>query len=419
MLRGGYGIFYDLVNPGIGSGGGSTKAIQTGFTQSTSVVPSLNNGLSFVATLSNPFPNGYLQPPGASAGLGTYLGQSVSYIDQNQTNPLLQRWSFGIQRQLPFRLLVSADYVGSQGRGIYATVQIDNIPRSYLSTLPVRDNTTISLLTAQVANPFYPLLPGTSLSVPTVARSQLLLPYPQFTGISVSNPIGRSLYNSLQTKLEKKLASGYTILAAYTWSKMMDQINYLNPTDPAPERVISTLDRPQRFVLSGVWELPVGRGRRFAGSVKGVAHNLISNWQFQAVMQAQSGAPIGFGNILFNGNIHDIVLPAGQRTPAHWFNASAGFVTAASAQPANNIRTFPSELTGLRAPANQMWNISAVKNWTIHERFKVQLRSEWLNAFNHTIMNAPVTSVTSLQFGQITGAASIARQIYFVLKLNF
>src|SRR5512140_837061 len=102
----------------------------------------------------------------------------------------LQRWRFGMQRQLPKRIFLDLSYIASRGTRLGSTRQYDPTPDSYLSRSPVRDQATINYLTAQVANPFYPLLPSTNLSGTTVARQQLLRPYPQFTGVSASEPVG-------------------------------------------------------------------------------------------------------------------------------------------------------------------------------------------------------------------------------------
>src|SRR5205823_9937357 len=130
--------------------------------------------------------------------------------------------------------------VGNRGTRLRATQELDPIPRQYLSTLPVRDQNTINLLNSQVANPFYPLLPRTNLASTTVALSQLLRPYPQFIGttssITASMNSGYSWYHALQAHVEKRLSNGLSLQYSFTWSKFMQAIAYLNPTDPRPEQ---------------------------------------------------------------------------------------------------------------------------------------------------------------------------------------
>src|SRR4029453_6936275 len=105
-------------------------------------------------------------------------------------NPSTQRWSLGLQRELPMQLLIEATYVGAKGQDLPVTQQLNGIPLQYLSTSPVRDDATNNRLTQQVPNPFAGLLPGTGLNSATVARSQLVRPYPQFVTGPAPNTSG-------------------------------------------------------------------------------------------------------------------------------------------------------------------------------------------------------------------------------------
>ncbi len=256
----------------------------------------------------------------------------------------------GIQKQLGGNAVVEASYVGTRATRLAVTRQLNTVSRQHLSTSPVRDNTTNQFLTAQVPNPFYPSLAGTDLSGQRVARQQLLRPYPQFTGITFADQVGYSWYHSLQVRAERRMRAGLRLQGNYTWSKFMEASTFLNPTDPMPEKVISDQDRPHRVVATGIFELPFGKGRRVGSSWKGLINAVAGGWQLSAVFQAQSGAPLAFGNVLFTGDIHDIVLPRGERTVNRWFNTSAGFERDSTRRLVNNIRTFPSRLTGLRGP---------------------------------------------------------------------
>ena len=413
VLRAGYGLYY------ITNGVDRIDVNQAGFTQQTTLTPTLDNGQTFIASFSNPFPNGFELPKGASAGLLTDVGRSVSFFQARRPHGYLQRWSFNIQKQLPQRVLFETAYVGSRGVRLDASRQYDPVPARYLSTSPVRDQATINFLTAQVNNPFYPMLPGTDLAGRTVQRSQLLRPYPQFSGVTASDPVGYSWYHSLQVRAERRMRGGMTLQTNYTWAKFMEATSFLNPTDPMPEKVISDLDRPQRFVLSGIYELPVGRGRKWGVSWRGFREALASGWQVSAVYQANSGPALGFGNILYYGDIHDIPLPISQRTVDRWFNTDAPFEKDTAKQLAQNIRRFPSRLTGLRGKGINIWNASAMKYFRITEKTRLQFRCEWLNAANHSHFGTPNMSPTNTNFGRITATSGYPRQIYFALKLLF
>ncbi|MCL4401440.1 MAG: hypothetical protein M1436_02070, partial [Acidobacteria bacterium] len=195
VIRAGYGVFYDTV-------GSKYQAIQSGFSQSTPVVASLNNGLDFVGSLADPLPGGLLPALGPDGGLSTNVGQSVSFFPERIVNSYAQRWSFGIQHQFLNEYVIDLSYVGNRGTMLPIVRQYDPVPARYLSTLPVRDQATIDFLSAQGRNPFAGLLPGTGLNGVNVSRSQLLRPYPQFTGVTSATNDGYSWYHSLQVRGE-------------------------------------------------------------------------------------------------------------------------------------------------------------------------------------------------------------------------
>jgi hypothetical protein len=128
---------------------------------------------------------------------------------------------------------------------------------------------------------------------------------------------------------------------------------------------------------------------------------------------------MGFGNAIFNGDIANINLPAGQRDVDRWFNIDSGFNRNANQQLANNYRLFPLRLNGVRSPGQRSWDFSIVKNFTIRESFKTQFRADAYNAWNHTNFNAPNTTPTNTAFGRITGTAGDSRNWQVSLKVMF
>jgi hypothetical protein len=412
VVRGGYGVFYSPM------GVDRQDAIQTGYTLATSLVPSVDNGLTFIAGLANPFPTGIQAPAGASGGLSTNLGRSVTFFEADRRPTYVQRWTVAVQKQLPRAILFEIGYAGTRGSRLYISREFNAVPGQYYSTLPYRDNTAINLLTTQVTNPFYPLLPGTDLAARTVARSQLLRPAPQFSSIAATEPFGSSWYHAGQLRVERRMRAGFTLQGNFTWSKFIEATSYLNAFDARPERVISDQDRARRFVGSGIWELPFGRGRHFFAGWKGLRSQIVSGWQMQGICQAQSGAPLAFGNVLFAGDLSAIPLPAGERAVGGWFN-TAGFERDSARQLGSNVRTFPSRLSGARGSGLNLWNFSVLRNFRVTERVSFQLRGELLNAFNHTHLAAPNTTPTSTLFGQITGSNGYPRYVYIAGKLRF
>jgi hypothetical protein len=410
-LRGGYGIFYDSI------GVNATQALQTGFSQTTPIQPTLDNGLTFVATLANPLPNGLLAPPGSANGLKTNLGQTVTFYNPDRKHPYAQRWSFGLQRLLPRRFLLDASYVGNRGTRLGVQRQLNYTPAQYLSTSRVRDQGTIDSLAQQLSNPFQGLDP---IYGSTISRAALLTPYPHFSGVtSYLDPIGYSWYHALQTRLEKRFSQGYTFQMIYTWAKLMEAVDVLNPSDPKRYEVIGGFDRTHRLAMSGIWEIPVGRGRHFGSRMPAVANLLVGGWQLSGVVALQSGALLSWGNVIFNGDLKDIELPSSQRTVDRWFNTEASFNRDSRQQLASNIRTFPFRLSGLRAQNVSRWDFSIVKQFPIYERLTFQFRAEVYNALNHPSFGSPNTSPTSSAFGYITGTTNEPRQWQLAGRLTF
>jgi len=415
VIRGGYGVYFGPL------GIQRNDVIQSGFSQTTSLVPTLDNGVTFVADLSNPFPNGFLSPRGAADGLLTFVGRNISFYEESPRAPRQQRWQIGVQRELPKRVLVEASYVGNHGDSMQVSKDYRPLPLQYLSRSPFRDQATIDYLSASVPNPFYPLLPGTGLSGTTVSRSYLLSSsvYPQFTGMSGATYDGWTRYDSLQVRVERRMSQGFTVSGSYQWSKMFEANSRLNGQLSPLEKVVSDQDRPQRFVISAIWELPFGRGRKFLSGMRPLADTFLGGWQIEGVYTGQAGPPLSWGNVLFIGDIHDITLPRSQRTPDRWFNIDAGFNSNSSQQLASNYRTFPSGLSDVRADGVNTWDLSAIKAARLREGMNLQFRGEFLNAWNHPMFNAPNTSPTSSAFGMVTSQRAFPRRIQLGLKLLF
>jgi hypothetical protein len=199
----------------------------------------------------------------------------------------------------------------------------------------------------------------------------------------------------------------------------MEALSYLNPTDTQLEEVISSQDRTHRLAITTMYELPFGRGKRFAGPSNAFVSKAIGGWQVQGIYTAQSGAPLGFGNAIFTGNLANIPLPKDQRTVDRWFNIDAGFNRNVSQQLASNIRTLSSRFSGVRADGTNNWDISFIKNTTIRESTQLQFRAEAINALNHPQFTAPNTTPTSTAFGTVTGEFAWPRVIQFGMKLLF
>ncbi len=419
VLRGGYGIFYGFLGQRRGD------VIQSGFSRQTPFVPTLDNGLTFIGTLSNPYPNGILEPLGASQGAQTFLGQSVSFFEEHPLMPHMQRWQLGFQRQFPGGFVLETSYVGNRGTHIEISRNWNVTPQRYLSTSPVRDQQTIDYLSQNIKNPFYKLLPSGATGALTgtnIARERLLRPYPHFDGVSSSRFDGYSWYHSLQVQLEKRFSQGYTLNASYTFSKYMQATEVFQSDDPRPVEVISDFDRPHRVAVSGIYEFPFGRGRRFLSGSNRLVTGLAGGWQIAGIWTFQSGAPLGWGNIIFySPDIKSIRLPSDQQSVRRWFNTDAGFEKDSKKQLDRNVRTFPLRFGFIRADNVNNYDFSVIKNTPVKEGKDIQFKAEFLNAFNHPLFPAPNTTPTAVAFGTVSAStqANYPRRIQLSLKFLF
>ena len=263
VVRGGYGVFFGLSST---DASGAAGGFVDGFQATTSIVTSLDS-IHPIATLSDPFPNGFNQPMSRSQlGSSSLLGQATTSGLMSLATPYFQQWNLSIQRSLGHDLLFEVAYTAN--KGTHASFTSFNI-----NQLTADQNALGAVNQQLVANPFYNIITDktSSLSAATVQRGQLLKPYPQYGAVNIVNPsIGNSIYHSMQVRVEKRFSKGYTLLGAYTWSKNLTDFSnsavgsttgVMDPFNLSLERSLDAQDVPHRVVISGVYELPFGRGR--------------------------------------------------------------------------------------------------------------------------------------------------------------
>lgn len=395
IVRGGYGIFTSSI------GVNYTNTNQTGFSQSTPIQASLDNGLTFIATNANPFPNGLIPAPKSSLGLLTNAGQAITFFNEKRKHPYAQRWSFGVQQELPMLFMIEASYVGNRTTRLLVDRELSYTPAEYLSTSPVRDQATIDFLGKNFPNPYRGLNP---IYGANMTRANILRPYNQFSSVRIlGDPAGYSWYHSLQTRIERRLANSFTVQTSYTWSKTMEAREFMNAQDPMPYESISNLDRTHRLTGSGIWELPLGRGRHWGTDMHRAVDFIVGGWQLGGIYQHQTGEPLGFGNRIFNGDLKSIVQS--DRGVDGWFvpAAAAGFETSGAKQLGSNLRRLPLRFSSVRGPNQDRWDFSLIKNFRINEQWNTQFRAETFNAMNHPNLSNPNTDPTSAAWGTITG----------------
>jgi hypothetical protein len=433
VLRGGYGIFYvpNFYGPGP----------NTGFSQGTPWVTTLNGGLNPSSTLSgNPalglpsaFPNGQVVPTGNTLGGLTDVGFGLNPVTNPiRPSPYVQQWMGGVQYGFTSNDLLDLSYVGNHGVHVLA---------QYLewNELPVSDLALGNQLLQQVSNPFFGHIAqsGCGLNQPTVVRGQLLLPYPEYCSVTEAEPaVGGSTYNALQATYAHRWHSGLNMNVSYTYSKFLDNVqgnsgwafpgsgsSVRNSYNLAAERSVDVTDTPHSLVVNYTYELPVGKGKSFGADWNPKVNAVLGGWQWSGILTAKSGLPLSIspaqnntGGFGFNQrpNVVPGVSPIPQnQSITDWINP------AAFAQPAPfTFGDAPRFFSDLRAPSYFNWDMAIQKYWNITESKRLQFRFELFNALNHPDFFEPDTNLGDSNFGTITSAYP-ARSVQFALKFYF
>ncbi len=397
-------------------------------------------GSGYNYTLSNPFPGGIVAPPQRSSAYASEL------IGTGPTENLLgnpygyaQQWNADIQRQFGNGFLLDVAYGGAKGTHLpIDSPNLNQLPSQYLSMG--------NALLQNVPNPYYGIIttPGSPLAQPTVQKQQLLLPYPEYTGMSYAGEgVGDSTYESLQVKAEKRFSGGNSILVAYTHAKLISDTDTVtswleaggtggiqNWNNLRSEKSLASFDVPDRLVVSYVLDVPVGKGRKFMTNANWFEDAAIGGWGVEGVTTIQEGFPLhltvnssnlnaaGAGsqrpNVLSGCNVNE--NGSATQTLNMYFNTSC-FVQPAPFTFGDEARNDPT----LRSPGMANWDFSLFKNFALSPEAKahLQFRAEFFNVFNRVQFGYPGQSLGSSSFGVITSQANSPRLIQFALKLAF
>ena len=441
VMRGGYGIFYSR-----GSTGPFNNAIQS--------PPSYVVRTRAGATIDNPF---FDVPP--SGNFPMFIEGAVLtgvYYDRNTRTPYFHQYNLSTQYALSEDLLLEAAYVGTRGL---------NLPR------------TVALNQARLASPQHPIVndvTGAVITVNTPQNAQLRAPFQGVSTVNFSQSQGtaQSSYNSLQVSLTRRFSKGLQFLASYTFAKAIDNASGRdefdfstilgNQFDNRANRGVSDFDRAQRFVFSGLWELPepAFAHRSSAGRL------LLANWQVAGVVVAMSGQPIdivdtGAGSFYgLNNGVNPLARPnwapgATARTaftnapPGYFFNPFAfvrPVVTAGQSIPSSNgLATANATGTDignvgrnpLRGPTQNNIDLSLSKRFWLDESRNIEFRAEVYNLANHVNLSNPISDLNAVastgsldpatgriiidpgDFGRITATSNNPRIVQFVLKFNY
>jgi hypothetical protein len=437
VARGGYGIY--IANP-------NNNWLQSnGFATSTPLVVSNDgNRTPLPGIFENPYPNGINTPPGSSQGPLTFAGKSFNWFQPNYQLPRSHQFSAGVEFQTTKSSTLEASYVGNRVAHEQSEIAWDLVPSSfqnscsvtYGATAPAGFSTPAAYCQQNVPNPFQGLAPfiGTGMyTSSTIALSQLMRPFPQFTGgTKYGLSAGHIWYNSLQVNYNYRMARGLTLLANYTLSKQNERWGYLNYyQNPIQyQEGLYFADRPHFIKVTAVYELPFGKGQKFLAGTHGIASRLVSGWEVNTFI---TESPLGEPANLPNGTVPlgNPALPNvhwGANTVHIWNNcvlstSDAGVITPTATsiglgcsptdfsgygwiQLAPSFR--PNQTNSFRSPNIRVQgtytaDASLAKITQITERLKFQFRAEAFNVFNHWnyMLGNITTDSNSVNFGAI------------------
>ena len=388
--------------------------------------------------MNNPFPNGVQLPPGRSQGDNTLIGFGTgTIVRDNNRNPEYHSWNLSIQRELPKQTVLEMNYTGSRGTHLF-------MPITTLSPLsPQYWGLGRTALNALVPNPFFGQItdPRSALSQPTVTRVRTLRPMPHFDGTSVgqAEPArGSSSYHALQLKVEKRFSQGLTLLTHYTWSKMLDDVSHSsgnvswlggstslqNIWDLRGEKSLSSHDVAHRFVMTGSYELPFGKGRAFGSGMNRVANWVVGGWDISGILLMQGGNPLQVlqsGGTIWDGTQRPNLIGDPSTTGRVQDRIDRYFNPAAFSQPLADVPGSAPRNLNYRAPGIKTLDAALLKSITVKEGHRLEFRIEATNFTNTPMFGDPAASFGAVNFGQITGLRSGVgpRNIQFGLKYYF
>jgi hypothetical protein len=326
---------------------------------------------------------------------------------------------------------------------------VNNIPISYLSTSRTRDAANETLLSQNVPNPFAGLLPGSGFNGATVARNQLLRPFPQFGTISVEQYGGSDTYDAATIQVDKRFSGGNSFTVQYTRSRTRDKLNYLNPADGKLEDRVSPNDRPNRLSIGTSLELPFGHDGIWGKDWNPTLNAVLGGWRLSGTYQYQSGFPLTWNNSVYwdsacgdpsslksyigkevSGGTAGLDVP-GWDTSCFYFHdapVQVGGVDNIALQRAdprinlgNNVRYFPSTLPGVRTHQLHLLDFGVSKLFVLPKSVTMQVRIEFINALNYTVLWNPGLDprATSGLFGVVNQDRNNPRDMQLGVKFTF
>jgi hypothetical protein len=325
--------------------------------------------------------------------LGQKPNTAISFFNPKQVAPISYQYNVGVQREVAHNLLFEVGYMANVSHHLTANdFSLNQVPSQLMG-------------------------PG---------DAQLRRPFPQFSNVTWINPsIGNSTYHAGFIRAERRFSSGFSFLAHYTLSKFLDDVesaneygitgNYMDAYNRQLDKGLSGSDVPHRLMLTVLYEIPSFRGHRILSAALG-------GWKVGVLQTAQSGAPFTVITAANTTNafpagplrpnlLSDPSLPSGERSITRWFDTNA-FAAPAPFAFGNSPRS------GLRGAPLITTDATLEKTFSITERWRLDLRGEFYNLFNHANFNIPGFTFGAPDFGVVSSARP-GRTVQLALRLSF
>jgi hypothetical protein len=380
VIRGGYGIYYLLFKR---AGSEDQLALNPPDLIESTAYPNLTK-FQPAFLLQQGFPADTLSPTNLN-----YLLLHIHAMEQASPTPYSQEWSFGFQRQLPGKVVLTTDYVGTKSSHLDVIQDLNQY---------IRGTTT--------------------------------LPYPNFGYLEYSRANGVGNYNGLEVSAQRRYSSGLSLEVAYTWSK-----NTGTTYEQTFTNALSSSDVPQRLVASYLYELPFGHGKPFLS--RGVGSQLLGGWRTSGIYTYSAGLPF---TVTSGGNLSDLVDVNGNATslpnligkpkivgsPTCWFYTPTAACQALSPNtspawslPSSSDPYGDGGVNTLRGPHTNVFDFSLTRDFALYRETKLQFRWEVFNLTNSVLFAQPDSALTDGNVGTITSLAGDPRFMQFALRLSF
>ncbi len=348
----------------------------------------------FEFSRGNIFPAFRLPPIDANFARNLPAGTAPFLLNEDSPLPYISQWNLSVQRMLTGSDSIEVAYLGSSGHRLQNRYDLNQC-----------------------------------VVGPDLGCNRATRPYPRYTSLLQADFNGNSSYNALAVKFNHRAGGGLNLRAEYTFAKALTdswesggatnaQITNFRGLD----KDLASFDTRHRMVMSAIWDLPVGRGKRIGADMHKAADLFIGGWTLTGIASFQTGTPVLMSspnttgspfvthrpNRLCDGKLASIDLRSNRRflDPACWQTAQQGSFGNSSRGP-------------VLGPGLNNWDAGIQKFFTIQESLRVQFRAEMFNAFNHTQFEQPNANTgAGANFGLVGGARN-PRLVQLGLRLLF